>query len=351
MSSVFLLPRALSVSEPRCPIEAIYSSEIQSPIPVTKFATILFYIMLPVFPTVKLTSTTSQPVAAMDLKLPLLNPYLDKNASFNNGANFAVAASTALDDWFFAARNIPMKWAKNNAPLKVQLNWFKTYLNSSVCQSNTDCARKLRRSIVILETGGNDYSYALFQGKSIQEVQTYIPDVVGAIVNAVREVIRLGAIRVVVTGTLPEGCSPIVLTAFPNSDPKAYDDKGCLRDLNEFQMSHNNNLKGALAKLRPKFPHADIIYADYYAAFLSVLRRAESLGFEPRSTLKACCGTGGLYNFDKNLTKVCGAPGVPVCPNPEQHISWDGTHLTQNGNRHMSEFLINDTLSRIRCTQ
>lgn len=73
----------------------------------------------------------------MDLKLPLLNPYLDKNTSFNNGVNFSVAASTALDDWFFAARNIPMKWAKNNAPLKVQLNWFKTYLNSSVCQSNT----------------------------------------------------------------------------------------------------------------------------------------------------------------------------------------------------------------------
>lgn len=75
--------------------------------------------------------------ASIDLKLPLLNPYLDKNASFNNGVNFAVAASTALDDWFFAARNIPMKWAKNNAPLSVQLNWFKTYLNSSVCQSNT----------------------------------------------------------------------------------------------------------------------------------------------------------------------------------------------------------------------
>ena len=56
--------------------------------------------------------------------------------------------------------------------------------------------------------------------------------------------IRLGAIRVVVTGTLPEGCCPIFLAAFPNSDPKAYDDKGCLRDLNEFQMSHNNNLKG-----------------------------------------------------------------------------------------------------------
>lgn len=90
--------------------------------------------------------------------------------------------------------------------------------------------------------------------------------------------IRLGAIRVVVTGALPEGCSPLFLTVFPKSDPKAYDDKGCLRDLNEFQMSHNDYLQEALAKLRPKFPHADILYADYYAAFQSVLRRAESLG-------------------------------------------------------------------------
>ncbi|KAH9774194.1 Lipase GDSL domain-containing protein [Citrus sinensis] len=353
MSSVFLLPRALSVSEPRCPIEAIYQfgDSISDTGNQIRDHPVLYYAArLPYGQTYfhdKPTGRWSDGLLmidyiAMDLKLPLLNPYLDKNTSFNNGVNFAVAASTALDDWFFAARNIPVKWANNNAPLKVQLNWFKTYLNSSVCQSNTDCARKLRRSIVILETGSNDYSYALFQGKSIQEVQTYIRDIVGAIVDAVREVIRLGAIRVVVTGTLPEGCCPIFLAAFPNSDPKAYDDKGCLRDLNE---------KGALAKLRPEFPHADIIYADYYAAFLSVLRRAESLGFEPRSTLKACCGTGGLYNFDKNLTKVCGAPGVPVCPNPDQHISWDGTHLTQNVNCHMSEFLINDTLSRIRCTQ
>lgn len=87
--------------------------------------------------------------AAMDLKLPLLNPYLDKTASFNNGVNFAVAASTALDDTFFAARNIPMKWAKTNAPLSVQLNWFKTYLNSSVCQSNSGCFLFIGFDIVI----------------------------------------------------------------------------------------------------------------------------------------------------------------------------------------------------------
>lgn len=36
------------------------------------------------------------------------------------------------------------------------------------------------------EIGGNDYNYALFQGKSIEEVKSLVPSVVQAIANAVR---------------------------------------------------------------------------------------------------------------------------------------------------------------------
>ena len=36
------------------------------------------------------------------------------------------------------------------------------------------------------EIGGNDYNYALFQGKTIEEVQNIVPDVVRAIKEAVR---------------------------------------------------------------------------------------------------------------------------------------------------------------------
>lgn len=36
------------------------------------------------------------------------------------------------------------------------------------------------------EIGGNDFNCAFSQGKSIQELQDLVPDVVGAITNAVR---------------------------------------------------------------------------------------------------------------------------------------------------------------------
>ncbi|KAL0392585.1 UNVERIFIED_CONTAM: hypothetical protein Sradi_2481300 [Sesamum radiatum] len=43
----------------------------------------------------------------MSLGLPLLNPYLDKTATFNNGVNFAVASATTLDPSFYLVRGSP----------------------------------------------------------------------------------------------------------------------------------------------------------------------------------------------------------------------------------------------------
>ncbi|KAI7981179.1 Acetylajmalan esterase [Camellia lanceoleosa] len=163
---------------------------------------------------------------AVALQLPLLNPYLEKNASFDHGANFAVAGSTALDSSFLAERGIQTPII--NTPLSVQLNWFRTLLNST-CPSLEECVRRLTRAIVYVgEIGGNDFNYALSQGKSIQEIQTLVPDV---------EVIRLGAMRVVVPGNFPIGCLPIFLTTLPSVGPGAYDDLGCLHSLNEFAVS------------------------------------------------------------------------------------------------------------------
>jgi hypothetical protein len=35
------------------------------------------------------------------------------------------------------------------------------------------------------EIGGNDYNQALFQGRSVDEVKTYVPDIVAGISSAV----------------------------------------------------------------------------------------------------------------------------------------------------------------------
>ncbi|KAF9623038.1 hypothetical protein IFM89_036019 [Coptis chinensis] len=282
---------------------------------------------------------------AMALQLPLLNPYLDRNAVVDHGVNFAVAGSTAADSLFFRERSLTVPLS--NTPLSTQLTWFRDHLNQ-VCRTPTACAERLERALVFVgEIGGNDYNYGFFQGKPIEEIRSYVPYVVGAITNAVREVIQAGAVRIVVPGNFPVGCFPIYLTSFPNNNPRAYDNMGCLSDLNQFARFHNSYLQGALEGLRREYPNVVILYGDYYTALQSVLRRAPSLGFDRASLLRACCGAGGAYNYNAN--QMCGSPGATVCPNPARRISWDGIHLTQEAYRHMSQWLMNDLLPRMQC--
>ena len=71
-------------------------------------------------------------------------------------------------------------------------------------------------------------------------------------------------------------------------------------------------------------------------------------GFDAESAQKACCGTGGDYNF--SLARMCGAPGVLVCSDPSQVISWDGVHLTQAAYKIMAGYLIHDILPKLQCS-
>ncbi|CAA0400516.1 GDSL esterase/lipase [Arabidopsis thaliana] len=256
--------------------------------------------------------------------------------------NFAVSGSTALNSSFFSERNLHVP--ATNTPLSMQLAWFKGHLRSTCHGSSSDC---LKHSLFMVgEIGGNDYNYGFFQGKPMEEIRSYIPHVVGAITAAAREVIRAGAVNVVVPGNFPVGCFPIYLTSFPVKDTKDYDDNGCLTHLNEFAMDHNNQLQEAIASLRKEFPDVAIVYGDYYNAFQYVLR---SERFDKSVALKSCCGTGGAYNYDGK--RPYGAVGVPVCQNPHKFISWDGVHLTQKAYRFMSKFLNNQILSQIKCTR
>ena len=51
----------------------------------------------------------------------------------------------------------------------------------------TDCVEKLKNSLFMIgEIGGNDYNYALLQGKSIEQVTSMVSEVVQEITNAVK---------------------------------------------------------------------------------------------------------------------------------------------------------------------
>ncbi|KAK4786201.1 hypothetical protein SAY86_002890 [Trapa natans] len=269
------------------------------------------------------------------LGLPLLNPSLARNRSFEHGANFAVGGSTVLNSSFYKAKNVAVP--ATNTPLRAQLQWLRSFLNST-CKSLSDCAERLRRSLVIVgEMGSNDFFLSFLQGKSIREVRTYVPYVVQ---ETIQELIQLGLSKVIVFGDYPIGCGPIYLSNFKSNDSSAYDDDddGCLLAFNDFVQYRNNLVRSALASLRREFPRATVLFGDYYGGYQHILRNGSHLGFDRSSRLKACCGTGGPYNV--NIGARCGSPGIPVCPDPSRFISWDGLHLTQEAHRRITEFIL-----------
>ncbi|CAN0880683.1 GDSL esterase/lipase At1g28570 [Linum grandiflorum] len=249
------------------------------------------------------------------LGLPLVPPYLGGRLSktnFSAGANFAVAGATALD--CLALKNRGILCDAKNISLDVQLGWFNTLL-SSLSGSPDLRSNILDKSLVLLgEIGGNDYNFG-FKGTSLKQLEQLIPIVVHTISLALEEVIKLGAINILVPGNFPVGCVPLILSNFPSSNPYDYDPStGCLTPYNRFAELHNEQLKIELDRKRQLYPRANIIYVDYYNVLMPVYRSPQKFGFTG-GVLKPCCD--GIKQ------------GTRCCDNPSTYVSWDGVHFTE----------------------
>ncbi|XP_039787252.1 GDSL esterase/lipase At5g03980-like [Panicum virgatum] len=172
----------------------------------------------------------------------------------------------------------------------------------------------------------------------VVEATALVPDVVRSVTSAARELLDMGATRLVIPGNFPLGCVPSYMAAVDDKDPAAYDATGCLAALNLFAQMHNVLLQQGIRELRRAYPGATIAYADYFYAYVRMLRDAGEAGFDAAALTRACCGAGaGAYNFD--MDRMCGAPGASVCARPEERVSWDGVHLTQRAYRVMTDLL------------
>ncbi|KAJ3694248.1 hypothetical protein LUZ60_009728 [Juncus effusus] len=263
---------------------------------------------------------------AEEFGLPMLPPYLAHDGNFSQGANFAVGGATALDSSFFhkiGAKHI--HWT--NHSLSAQLAWFDQ-LKPSLCNFIKECDDYFNKALFLVgEIGGNDYNYAFFMGKPLDEVQSFVPKVVGAIVGATEKLINNGAMHLVVPGNLPVGCSPAYLTLFASLNKTEYDSETrCLKKLNAFAMYHNSLLQNELVRLQKKYPQTRIIYADYYGAVIPFVHSPKHFGFT-HGALTTCCGGDGPYNFNPSVW--CGHQGTTVCGNPSSYANWDGIHLTE----------------------
>ncbi|CAN4077146.1 unnamed protein product [Withania somnifera] len=267
---------------------------------------------------------------ALECSLPLLNPYKDQGANFTHGANFAVAGATALSVQVLAEKKIAMSFT--NSSLDVQLDWMSSHFETTC---SPDCSAQLKSSLFLVgHIGGNETNFGISQGKTMEELQKLVTDIVQTIIHGVKELSQ-------------KGCRPAFLTQFMTNNSAAYDKYHCLKDLNNLAIFYNDHLQQAIDKLKKEYKNITLIYSDYYNAYMWLLQNAVTLGFYKNSLQKACCGIGGDYNYDRS--KKCGAPGVPVCVDPSTHFSWDGLHLTQAAYRWAARWLINDMLPKLNC--
>ncbi|GJZ81358.1 SGNH hydrolase-type esterase domain-containing protein [Tanacetum coccineum] len=266
---------------------------------------------------------------AESLGLPFIQPIMyDKGSeigmTMEQGANFAVGGSTALNSSFLEAIGIPNSFTDTS--LGVQLAWFKQAL-PSICGNVSECRNLIGSSLILMgEIGGNDYIYGLVAGKHIDDVKQLVPLVIDTIVSAINELIEMGARTIVIPGNFPIGCSSLLLTT-SGSQKKEYDPTtGCLIELNEFIEYHHDLLQMKLNQIREFHPDVNVIYADYYNASMQIYRSPDKFGFK-NGALKACCGGGGPFNY--NSSAECGSASATMCDQPDTYVSWDGLHLTE----------------------
>ncbi|KAG8373123.1 hypothetical protein BUALT_Bualt12G0137800 [Buddleja alternifolia] len=166
----------------------------------------------------------------------------------------------------------------------------------------------------------NDIGYALTQGKTIEEVQTYVPLITRAQIRVARELIRMGATRLIIPGNAPLGCFPYILTALRSNNSGDYDELGCLKSVNDLIVSKNDGLQQAIRNLNLEFPNIIINYGAIYDGTLEVIRDA-SHGPNGELALQACCGTGGKYNYDGK--RFCGSHKCRAQVEETKHLVHD----------------------------
>ncbi|KAK1631055.1 hypothetical protein QYE76_005370 [Lolium multiflorum] len=267
--------------------------------------------------------------------LPLLQASLLNISDVSKGVDFAVGGATAIDVDFYE-RNKLVQFKLLNNSLSVQLGWLEE-LKPSICKAKKGCRGCFSKALFFVgEFGVNDYNFVWSAGKTEDEVMSHVPIVVENIVRAVERLINGGAIHVLVPGNPPNGCSPTILTLRSSLNQTGnYDYMGCLSDINRVAMHHNSMLNASIGALRGKYPHARIMFADFYEPIITLLQSPNQSGDVNADALRACCGGGGEYNW--NASAICGMPGATACNDPSTFVSWDGVHYTEATYRYIAE--------------
>ncbi|KAK4763116.1 hypothetical protein SAY86_008884 [Trapa natans] len=269
------------------------------------------------------------------LGIPQVPPYKNQSSNFSNGANFALAGSTALPGSFLQKNNLlSLIWKTIPQTYELQLQWFNEFMQKLKSGAKPDMERAL---FWIGSVGARDFSRIHMASTFSAGWVTH--NAIDHVHKLIQGMVKHGAKFFVVQGLPPIGCLPLDLILSPVSERDQF---GCAARINKAVLNHNVLLQKKLGELQKLFPHCVFVYADVWKAFTKVLAAHHKFGFQ--EPFKACCGFGGgPLNFQ--IGHLCGTLHTSVCPKAAKHIIWDGIHLTAAMHKVLAKLLIHG-----RCT-
>ncbi|KAK8633987.1 hypothetical protein V6N13_014816 [Hibiscus sabdariffa] len=257
----------------------------------------------------------AQKIGLSESPLPYLSP------DFNGkklliGANFASAGVGVLNDTGVQFVNILRMYR--------QLELFQEYQRRLSAQVGSKQAHKLvNQALVLITVGGNDFvnNYYLVP-YSARSRQYRLPDYVKFVISEYQRLLmslyKLGARRVLVTGTGPMGCVPAELAMRGTNG-------GCSEELQRAASLYNPQLVQMLNGLNRQIGKDVFISANTQRMHGDFVSDPQAFGFVTSQI--ACCGQGP-YNGLGLCTQLSN-----LCPNRALYAFWDPFHPSEKANR------------------
>ncbi|EOY10803.1 hypothetical protein QUC31_009817 [Theobroma cacao] len=247
--------------------------------------------------------------------LPYLSPEFNGQKMLV-GANFASAGVGILNDTGVQFVNI--------IRMSGQLEYFKEYKRRLTALVGSKQAHQLvSQALVLITVGGNDFvnNYYLVP-YSARSRQYKLPDYVKFLISEYRRLLmrlyKLGARRVLVTGTGPMGCVPAELAMRGTNG-------GCSEELQRAASLYNPQLAQMLNGLNKNIGRDVFVSANTQKMHNDFVSDPRAFGFTTSQI--ACCGQGP-YNGLGLCTRLSN-----LCPNRALYAFWDPFHPSEKANR------------------
>ncbi|XP_043690305.1 GDSL esterase/lipase At4g26790 [Telopea speciosissima] len=262
---------------------------------------------------------------------PSIPAYLDPEFTikdFATGVCFA-SAGTGYDN---STSNV-----LNVIPLWKEIMYYKVYQRRLRKYLGMEKANLiLKEALYLISIGTNDFLenyYTIPGGRSSQfNVGQYEDFLIGIAENFVRELYRLGARKISLSGLVPMGCLPLERTTNVMAGNE------CIEKYNDVAKEFNMKLQWLVLRLIMELPEIKLVFSNPYDLVLEIIQNPSFFGFENAAV--ACCGTG-LFE----MGYLCDSYNPFTCVDANKYVFWDSFHPTERTSQIVSDNLMKTVLA------